>query len=152
AEWWAAEQNGHGEDATPNHESAMAAPIPNPSPAKNRGGRERSESRCDFHVKGEPLAWLRELCGEDGACDARTRLWSDSRLLTRIGNIGYLLGNGTKRNQERAVRIERALATHSFADALTEFCDETGAPRGNDHRRGKLQKAIEEALGPDAEE
>lgn len=43
--------NGHGENVTPMHDSAMAALIPNPSPANGRG--ERSESLRDFHVNAD---------------------------------------------------------------------------------------------------
>ena len=44
--------NDHDENATPNHESAMAALTPNPSPASGRG--ERSESLRDFHANVIP--------------------------------------------------------------------------------------------------
>jgi hypothetical protein len=40
--------NGHGENATPMNESAVAALTPNPSPACGRG--EQSESLRDFHA------------------------------------------------------------------------------------------------------
>lgn len=100
---------------------------------------------------GEPLEWLHDLCGEDGRTDARLALWQDDKLLARIKNIAWLLGRGAKRNQERSVHIESALAAEASADAfallLTQFCDDKGFSRGNDHRRGKLLQAIEDNLG-----
>jgi ATP-dependent helicase/nuclease subunit A len=100
-----------------------------------------------------PLVWLRELCGDDGEHDARLVLWHDDALLARLRNIAWLLGRGTKRNQERAVCIESLLTAGAsidgFAQLLMQFRDDKGAPRGNDHRRGKLLAAIEENLGAD---
>jgi ATP-dependent helicase/nuclease subunit A len=100
-----------------------------------------------------PLAWLRELCGDDGEHDARLMLWHDDALLARLRNIAWLLGRGAKRNQERAVCIESMLTAGAsidgFAQLLMQFRDDKGAPRGNDHRRGKLLAAIEENLGTD---
>lgn len=100
-----------------------------------------------------PLAWLRELCGDDGEHDARLMLWHDDALLARLRNIAWLLGRGAKRNQERAVCIESVLTAGAsidgFAQLLMQFRDDKGAPRGNDHRRGKLLAAIEENLGAD---
>jgi ATP-dependent helicase/nuclease subunit A len=98
-----------------------------------------------------PLAMLRAMCGEDGESDARLSLWEDDRLLARIGNIAHLLGQGTKRNMERATCIERALSTGASADnfalLLLQFVDADGDARGNDHRRGQLLKAIELNIG-----
>ena len=103
---------------------------------------------------GEPLEWLKELCGEDGERDARLSLWDDLKLCTRLQNIASLLGQGAKRNQERAVQIESALTAgaglDNFARLLNQFCDDKGSPRGNDHRRGKLLQAIEQNLGENA--
>jgi ATP-dependent helicase/nuclease subunit A len=100
-----------------------------------------------------PLQWLYELCGEDALTDARLMLWDDAKLVARIQNIAWLLGQGAKRNQERATLIESALtagpAPANFDQLLTQFCDDKGSPRGNDHRRGKLLTAIEENLGAD---
>jgi ATP-dependent helicase/nuclease subunit A len=102
---------------------------------------------------GEPFEWLQQLCGEDGRLDARLMLWKDEKLLARIQNIAWLLGQGAKRNQERAVHIESALTAgatlDSFAQLLSQFCDDKGAVRGNDHRRGKLLQALEQHLGSD---
>lgn len=98
-----------------------------------------------------PLEWLRALCGDDAETDARLGLWNDAALHKRLLNITWLLGQGTKRNQERAVNIESALTAgaslDNFARLLTQFCDDKGAPRGNDHRRGQLSKVIEANLG-----
>jgi ATP-dependent helicase/nuclease subunit A len=100
---------------------------------------------------GAPLEWLHELCGEDGQVDARLSVWQNDRLLARIRNIAWLLGQGAKRNQERAAQIECALSADpspgAFALLLTQFCDDKGGARGNDHRRGKLLHAIESNLG-----
>jgi ATP-dependent helicase/nuclease subunit A len=101
--------------------------------------------------RGLPLEWLAELCGEDGEHDARLRLWDDARLTERLRSIAWLLGQGAKRNQERAVGIESALTAgaslQAFTQLLSQFCDDNGAPRGNDHRRGKLLSALEQHLG-----
>jgi ATP-dependent helicase/nuclease subunit A len=101
-----------------------------------------------------PLEWLRELCGEDGITDARLALWEDEELRARLLDVARLLGQGAKRNQERAVNIESALTAgpglDNFAQLLAQFRDDKGAPRGNDHRRGKLLAALEMHGGPDA--
>jgi ATP-dependent helicase/nuclease subunit A len=100
---------------------------------------------------GAPLEWLHALCGEDGQADARLNAWEDTKLQARIKNIAWLLGQGAKRNQERAVQIEAALSADASPDAfallLTQFCDDKGFSRGNDHRRGKLLQIIETNLG-----
>lgn len=98
-----------------------------------------------------PLHWLHELCGEDGIADARLSLWDDASLCGRMLEVARLLGQGAKRNQERAVLIESAVSDgpglEHFARLLAQFCDDKGAPRGNDHRRGKLLAAIEARFG-----
>jgi ATP-dependent helicase/nuclease subunit A len=100
---------------------------------------------------GLPLEWLAELCGEDGEQDARLSLWDDARLTERLHNVAWLLGQGAKRNQERAVMIESALTAgaslHTFSQLLSQFCDDKGVARGNDQRRGKLLTALEQHLG-----
>ena len=52
--------NGHGENATTMHESAMASLTPNPSPARGRGGRSESQSDSKFKKSHSPTAraWL----------------------------------------------------------------------------------------------
>ena len=99
----------------------------------------------------QPLEWLRALCGADAESDARLGLWSDAALQKRLLNIAWLLGQGAKRNQERAVSIESALTAgaslDNFAQLLNQFSDYKGAARGNDHRRGQLSKVIEDNLG-----
>lgn len=98
-----------------------------------------------------PLRWLQELCGADATSDARLTLWDDAQLGQRLQDIAWLLGQGAKRNQERATRIESAhsdgASLSNFAQLLSQFRDDKGAPRGNDHRRGQLSKAIEANLG-----
>jgi ATP-dependent helicase/nuclease subunit A len=113
---------------------------------------KRAEWWAMMHGRPEvPLEWLRELCGEDGETDARLTLWKDEDLCARLWNIARLLGQGAKRNTERAVAIESALSDGAgidgFAQLLAQFIDDKGAPRGNDHRRGKLLVAIEAHFG-----
>ena len=100
---------------------------------------------------GAPLAWLQQLCGEDGVTDARLGLWDDAELVARLQTLAWLLGQGAKPNQERAMALETALSdgpavTH-FQQLVTQFWDDAGKPRGNNHRRGKLLQAIETNLG-----
>ncbi|MEO8408508.1 MAG: UvrD-helicase domain-containing protein, partial [Oxalobacteraceae bacterium] len=98
-----------------------------------------------------PLEWLRTLCGDDVEQDARLGLWNDTKLHESLLSIAWLLGQATKRNQDRARSIESALTAgaslDNFAQLLNQFCDDKGAPRGNDHRRGQLFKVIEANLG-----
>ncbi|WP_199724729.1 UvrD-helicase domain-containing protein [Noviherbaspirillum saxi] len=100
-----------------------------------------------------PIEWLRDLCGGDGISDARLSVWEDDKLRARLLNVSWLLGQGAKRNQERAVAIESALTAgasiEGFEQLLMQFCDDKGNPRGNDHRRGKLLTALEAHIGPD---
>ncbi|WP_199710505.1 UvrD-helicase domain-containing protein [Noviherbaspirillum cavernae] len=113
--------------------------------AANQGATEESASM--------PLQWLHELCGGDAESDARLALWDDTRLCARIEDMARLLGQGAKRNQERAVLIESALTVgpdvENFTQLLAQFRDDKGEPKGNDHRRGKLLAAIEQQLGVD---
>jgi len=101
---------------------------------------------CDM-----PFESLRALCGQDGIIDARLSLWDDKALCARLLNIASLLGQGAKRNQERAVAIESAVtagpAIENFERLIAQFRDDKGAPRGNDNRRGKMLAAIEAQLG-----
>ncbi|WP_019141683.1 UvrD-helicase domain-containing protein [Noviherbaspirillum massiliense] len=100
-----------------------------------------------------PLQWLLELCGEDGERDARLSLWEEEELKARILDIARLLGQGASRNQARATAIESALTAgaspDNFTRLLMQFCDEKGAVRGNDHRRGKLLAALQKQWGDD---
>ena len=102
---------------------------------------------------GSPFESLCMLCGEDGEIDARLTLWEDEELCARLLELARLLGQGAKRNQDRAIAIESALTAgpeiDNFAQLLTQFYDEKGKLRGNDHRRGKLLAAIERHFGPD---
>ncbi|MEC5217922.1 ATP-dependent helicase/nuclease subunit A [Actimicrobium sp. GrIS 1.19] len=106
--------------------------------------------------QGQPLDWLTALCGEDGRCDARLSLWQDAVLVKRLQTLAWLLGQGTQRNQDRAVALESALSDAPSLDGFmqihAQFWDDSGKPRGNDHRRGKLFKAIEENLGENSGE
>ncbi|NMM26502.1 MAG: UvrD-helicase domain-containing protein [Glaciimonas sp.] len=115
-----------------------------------------STQQQDPSQKPLPLQWLRALCGDDAEHDARLELWNDAALNKRLLNIAWLLGQATKRNQERARSIESALTAgaslDNFAQLLNQLCDDKGAPRGNDHRRGQLFKVIETNLGEDGGE
>ncbi|MBC7500475.1 MAG: UvrD-helicase domain-containing protein [Herminiimonas sp.] len=103
---------------------------------------------------GQPIEWLQQLCAGDGQYDARLALWSDDALVKRLLNMAWLLGQGAKRNCERAVQIESALTAEASVEAfdmlLTQFVDDKLGVRSNDHRRGKLLAAIEANLGTDA--
>ena len=100
---------------------------------------------------GEPLAWLRALCGGDDQPDPRLSVWDSEPLQQAIWQVAALLGQGAKRNCERAALIEEALGEGptlaAFEQLLAQFCDDKGEPKGNDHRRGKLLAAIERDLG-----
>lgn len=101
---------------------------------------------------GEPLAWLQELCGEDGECDARLQLWDDDKLTARIINIARLLGQGTQTNQKRATAIESALTAgaslSNFSDLCRQFFDGNGDFRKN-LKTNDLKKALENHFGRD---
>jgi ATP-dependent helicase/nuclease subunit A len=101
--------------------------------------------------RGLPLEQLAELCGEDGRWDARLRLWDDARLMERLRSMAWLLGQGAKRNQDRATAIESALTAGAslseFAQLLDQFCDDKGKPRSNNQRSGKLLGVLEQNLG-----
>ncbi|MBS0307904.1 MAG: UvrD-helicase domain-containing protein, partial [Proteobacteria bacterium] len=115
------------------------------------------EKRAEWWVartQGEPMAWLEDLCGEDGERDARLTLWQDAALCERLIDIARLLGQGTATNQKRATLIESAITDGpnlaSFAQLCAQFFDDKGKPRSNDHRRGKFLKVIEAHFGEHA--
>lgn len=99
----------------------------------------------------DPLLALEQLCGADAINDARLALWTDTVLTHRILAVSALLGKGNARNMERASLIEQAVtgspSVESFDSLLAQFRDDKGKPKGNDHRRGALLKAIQDALG-----
>jgi ATP-dependent helicase/nuclease subunit A len=105
---------------------------------------------------GLPLDVLAELCGDDGVRDARLSLWLDAPLVERMQTMAWLLGQGAKRNQDRAVAIESALTADAsldgFQQLFLQFMDDKGKVRGNDHRRGKLLAANEVNLGDNSAE
>jgi ATP-dependent helicase/nuclease subunit A len=111
--------------------------------AANQG----EEGRC------LPMEWLRQRCGRDAEVDARLSLWDEPELRARIQDMAILLGQGAKRNQDRAIAIENALtdgaSLENFGKLLAQFRDDKGEPKGNDHRRGKLLAAIEQRWGAD---
>ena len=99
-----------------------------------------------------PLDSLARMIGPDALADARLGLWQDAALVQRFSAMAQLLGQGAKRNQDRAVVIESAITAgasiENFARLYDEFIDSAkGAARGNDHKRGKLATAIEQQYG-----
>ncbi|HEY8607348.1 MAG TPA: UvrD-helicase domain-containing protein [Noviherbaspirillum sp.] len=104
------------------------------------------------HDPQAPYDALCALCGEDGERDARLALWEDEDLRGRLLAIAALLGQGVKRNQDRAVAIESAITDgpglDRFARLLAQFFDDKGVLRGNDNRRGKLLAVLEAHFGP----
>jgi ATP-dependent helicase/nuclease subunit A len=101
---------------------------------------------------GEPLNWLRELCGDDGEVDARLTLWSDDGLVARLKTIARLLGHGTNVNKKRATAIEMLLTAGASLDNFNALCHEffgsDGEPRKN-LKTNDLKKALESSLGAD---
>jgi ATP-dependent helicase/nuclease subunit A len=99
---------------------------------------------------GDPLSWLRTLCGENQP-DPRLSVWDSDLLQQTIWQVAMLLGQGAKRNAERATLIQLAMdegpTLAAFEQLLAQFCDDKGEPRGHDHKRGKLLAAIEGELG-----
>ena len=99
---------------------------------------------------GDPLSWLRAQCGADEP-DPRLSVWDSELLQQTIWQVAALLGQGAKRNVERAGLIEQAMSEGpslpAFEQLLAQFCDDKGEPKGHDHRRGKLLAAIERELG-----
>ncbi len=97
-------------------------------------------------LAGEPLDAIEILCGEDAIRDARKSLWEDDKLLARIWKIARVLGHGAKLNQKRATKIEQALSAgysvESFAQLLTEFCDDKEKIRGNSYNTIDLKNSI----------
>nr|WP_314626381.1 UvrD-helicase domain-containing protein [uncultured Noviherbaspirillum sp.] len=102
------------------------------------------------NMAGDPLAWLRAMCGE-GQPDPRLSVWESDVLQQTISQLAALLGQGAKRNAERATLIELAMdegpSLAAFDQLLAQFCDDKGEARGHDHKRGKLLAAIERELG-----
>jgi ATP-dependent helicase/nuclease subunit A len=102
------------------------------------------------NMAGDPLAWLRAMCGE-GQPDPRLSVWESEVLQQTIWQLAALLGQGAKRNVERATLIELAMdegpSLAAFDQLLAQFCDDKGDTRGHDHKRGKLLAAIERELG-----
>ncbi|MFI4941582.1 MAG: UvrD-helicase domain-containing protein, partial [Burkholderiales bacterium] len=66
-------------------------------------------------------------------------------------STAWLLGQGAKRNQDRATAIESAFtegaSLPAFAQLLNQFRDDKGAPRSNNQRSGKLLGVLEQHLG-----
>ncbi|MCU6432775.1 UvrD-helicase domain-containing protein [Undibacterium sp. Jales W-56] len=104
-------------------------------------------------LDGNPLEWLRELCGADAEHDPRLALWDDQEFCQRISAIAVCLGQGTATNQKRANAIETALSgaasLENFDALCNEFFDRDGKNRSN-LKTKNLLSAIEKWLGPDS--
>ncbi|MDO8179181.1 MAG: UvrD-helicase domain-containing protein [Undibacterium sp.] len=102
--------------------------------------------------EGNPIDWLRDLCGADAEFDARLSVWQDQALCQRIQAIAVCLGQGTATNQKRAVAIETALSAGSslenFFALAHEFFGTDGKNRSN-LKTKNLLVSIEKWLGPD---
>ncbi|MDB5764493.1 MAG: ATP-dependent exonuclease [Herminiimonas sp.] len=101
---------------------------------------------------GAPLEWLHELCGGDGEIDARLTVRDDDKLVARIRNVAWLLGQGTAVNKKRATAIEMALAADVDLDNFNALCHEFFDGDGELRRNLKtndLKKALENNLGSD---
>ncbi|MDB5992789.1 MAG: putative exonuclease, partial [Herbaspirillum sp.] len=106
---------------------------------------------------GDAMEMLRELTGIDGQRDARLGLWDEADLLSRIGVLARLLGQGTATNQKRAVAIESALTAGAdianFMALATQFFDDKGKPRANGKATNAgFKKALEQHYGADISE
>ena len=106
------------------------------------------------NLKQPPIEELAQLCGADGARDARLGLWNDAALTRRILALAALLGQGSKTNQRRAVAIESAVSAgpsvENFNHLFFEFFGDNGKVRGNSHKTGTLFSAIEKHFGDNA--
>ncbi|MBX9901836.1 MAG: UvrD-helicase domain-containing protein [Burkholderiaceae bacterium] len=105
-------------------------------------------------AEGDPLSWLQTLCGADGQSDARLRLWENHSLMQRVAAVASCLGKGSKVNQDRGNKIERAMnsgaSVEHFAALANEFYASDGEPRKNRMTKD-LSKAIADWLGADNE-
>lgn len=103
---------------------------------------------------GDPLSWLRELCGIDVELDARLSVWKNEALYQRLFDIAVCLGKGTKVNQDRARAIETALTAgasiENFSSLAFEFFGSDGKNRSN-RKTKDLTIAIEKWLGANNE-
>jgi ATP-dependent helicase/nuclease subunit A len=108
------------------------------------------------NLKQPPIEELAQLCGADGAHDARLGLWNNTALTQRILDLAALLGQGTKTNQRRAVAIESAVSAGPFVEnfdgLFSEFFGDNGKVRSNNHKAGTLFAAIEKRFGDNAAE
>ncbi|WP_394780634.1 UvrD-helicase domain-containing protein [Undibacterium sp.] len=103
---------------------------------------------------GQPLDWLRELCGLDAQRDARLSLWDDSMLRPRIEMLARILGEGSAANQGNAEKIEKALTEGASLDNFDKLCGGfftgTGGPRSHNTKTKALAASITKHIGPDS--
>ncbi|MES2073305.1 MAG: UvrD-helicase domain-containing protein [Pseudomonadota bacterium] len=103
---------------------------------------------------GQPLDWLRAMCGLDAERDPRLGLWDDSALRSRLDMLALVLGQGSAANQGNAVKIESALSAgpslENFALLCEGFFTGTGGLRSHNTKTKALSAAIEKHLGPDS--
>jgi ATP-dependent helicase/nuclease subunit A len=100
-----------------------------------------------------PLEWLQTMCGEDGEIDARLSVWDDEKLLARLRNVAWLLGQGTAVNQKRAVAIEMVFSADASAENFNALCHQFFGSDGECRKNQKtnaLKKALENTLGGDS--
>lgn len=104
-------------------------------------------------LEGDPLDWLREMCGADAEVDPRLALWDDQELCQRINAIALCLGQGTATNQKRATAIEAAMSAGANLDSFDALCHEFFGTDGKNRSNTKTKNlliAIEKWLGPDS--
>ncbi|MFZ6815610.1 UvrD-helicase domain-containing protein [Undibacterium sp. Rencai35W] len=102
---------------------------------------------------GNPLDWLRDMCGSDAEYDPRLALWNDLELCQRISAIAVCLGQGTATNQKRATAMETALSGNASLDNFDALCNEFFGTDGKNRSNLKTKNlllAIEKWLGPDS--
>ncbi len=103
---------------------------------------------------GQPLDWLRDMCGLDAERDARLGLWDDSGLRSRIGMLARILGEGSAANQGNAVKMEQALTDGASLENFDKLCGGfftgTGGPRSHNTKTKALTASIAKYIGPDS--
>ncbi|GGC76510.1 double-strand break repair helicase AddA [Undibacterium terreum] len=108
----------------------------------------------DNEFDGQPLDWLRDMCGLDAERDARLGLWEDTGLRSRLDMLARILGEGSVPNQKNAVKIESALTAGPSLENFSALCDGfftgTGGLRSHNTGTKGLAAAIQKHIGPDS--